>query len=136
MWSVTAAGPRLVAAGTAGDHSAAVWTSVDGITWSRGPHDEAVFGGPSTQVLTYERADVGGDYELIATTGNIEALGCRIIASDTAQFSTNDDPETYLANEVGFLGGDIRGRLHRIQFHTRRTCRSPRPPIRSCRRQL
>ena len=28
-----------------GDEHAAVWTSVDGITWSRVPHDEGVFGG-------------------------------------------------------------------------------------------
>jgi hypothetical protein len=56
--SVTVGGPGLVAVGGAGQlsgfddnpdgigGSAAVWTSVDGITWSRVPHDEAVFGGP------------------------------------------------------------------------------------------
>jgi hypothetical protein len=52
MLDVTVGGPGLVAVG--GDHGigawddgvgdAAVWTSVDGITWSRVPHDEAVFG--------------------------------------------------------------------------------------------
>ena len=47
MFSVTAAGPGLVAVGVdarVGDRNTAVWTSVDGITWSRVPHGEADFG--------------------------------------------------------------------------------------------
>ena len=54
MRSVTVGGPGLVAVGTDGSHDgeghfieygdAAVWTSVDGIIWSRVPHDEEVFG--------------------------------------------------------------------------------------------
>ena len=54
MMSVTAGGPGLVAVGwdTSGDTpDAAVWTSVDGITWSRVPHDEAVFGGQGEQQM-------------------------------------------------------------------------------------
>lgn len=54
MLSVTTGGPGLVAVGRdglgsfrwdieRGDQVAAVWTSVDGMTWSRVPHDEAVF---------------------------------------------------------------------------------------------
>jgi len=34
-----------------GDGDAAVWTSVDGFTWSRVPHDESVFGGVDSQVI-------------------------------------------------------------------------------------
>jgi len=52
MQSVTVGGPGLVAVGYDGEDdwfdppgAAAVWTSVDGITWSRVPHDESVFGG-------------------------------------------------------------------------------------------
>jgi hypothetical protein len=49
MRSVTAGGPGLVAVGSAtweeNKSIAAVWTSVDGVTWSRVHHDEAVFGG-------------------------------------------------------------------------------------------
>ncbi|MGI9610293.1 MAG: hypothetical protein ACR2NL_08350 [Acidimicrobiia bacterium] len=53
MYDVTAGGPGLVAVGADGDEpwdnslgqDAAVWTSVDGIVWSRVPHDESVFGG-------------------------------------------------------------------------------------------
>jgi len=59
MNSVTAGGPGLVAVGSDGafegnvgrwfyefsaEVNAAVWTSRDGISWSRVPHDEAVFG--------------------------------------------------------------------------------------------
>ena len=65
--SVTVAGPGLVAVGsvnadnepdygTGGD--AAVWTSVDGITWSRVPHDDAVFGGADKQWI--DSVTVGG----------------------------------------------------------------------------
>ena len=54
MLSVTAAGPDLVAVGWAvsgGDLDAAVWTSVDGVTWSRVPHGEAVLGGAGNQAI-------------------------------------------------------------------------------------
>ena len=52
MRSVAAGGPGLVAVGyedSGEDWDAAVWTSADGLTWSRVPHDEAVFGGPDIQ---------------------------------------------------------------------------------------
>jgi hypothetical protein len=53
MVSVTAGGPGLVAVGehvsSDGEVNAAVWTSVDGVTWSRVPHDETVFGGDGWQ---------------------------------------------------------------------------------------
>ena len=51
MLSVTVGGPGLVAVGLAltaeccPGSAAAVWTSPDGVTWSRVPHDEAVLGG-------------------------------------------------------------------------------------------
>ena len=48
MRSVVAVGSRLVAAGddaSGGNMDAAVWTSSYGVTWSRVPHGEAVFGG-------------------------------------------------------------------------------------------
>jgi hypothetical protein len=48
MSSVTVGGPGLVAVGDAGHpdgENGVVWTSVDGITWSRVPHNDAVFGG-------------------------------------------------------------------------------------------
>ena len=51
MYDVTVGGPGFVAVGwdnpleEGSDASAAVWTSVDGLTWDRVPHDEAIFGG-------------------------------------------------------------------------------------------
>jgi hypothetical protein len=56
MTSVTSGGPGLVAVGWDGGSlvggSAAVWTSTDGLVWSRVPHDEAVFGGSESQSMT------------------------------------------------------------------------------------
>ena len=56
MVSVTAGGPGVIAVGwdrssSGEDARAAVWTSPDGVTWSRVPHDEQVFGGPEDQVM-------------------------------------------------------------------------------------
>jgi hypothetical protein len=50
MSSVTVGGPGLVAVGSDGYFyeplgNAVVWTSPDGVTWSRVPHDDAIFGG-------------------------------------------------------------------------------------------
>ena len=50
MRSVTVGGPGLVAVGK-DSPGAAVWTSVDGITWSRVPHDEAIFGSGGARML-------------------------------------------------------------------------------------
>jgi hypothetical protein len=53
---VVAGGPGLVAVGldeSVGDTDAAVWTSPDGLTWTREPHDEAVFGGPGFQEMVW-----------------------------------------------------------------------------------
>lgn len=52
--NTTSDGPRLVAAGfdaSDGHKDAAVWTSLDGVAWSRVPHDESLFGGVSDQFI-------------------------------------------------------------------------------------
>jgi len=55
MLSVTAGGPGLVAVGRDGAAgelgAAAVWTSDNGLTWTRVPHDEVIFGGPGGQEM-------------------------------------------------------------------------------------
>jgi len=51
---VTVGGPGLVAVGmdwSGPDADAAVWTSVDGLTWTRVPVDEEVFGGSGHQAI-------------------------------------------------------------------------------------
>jgi len=55
MADVTVGGPGLVAVGrdeSGLDGDAAVWTSPDGVIWSRVPHDEAVFGGEREQHMS------------------------------------------------------------------------------------
>lgn len=56
--SATAGGPGFVAVGAektgepwSFDTDAAVWTSVDGVNWSRIPHNESVFGGKDDQEM-------------------------------------------------------------------------------------
>jgi molecular chaperone DnaK len=51
--AVAAAGPGLVAVGyeSGPDDDAAVWTSPDGLTWTRVPHDEEIFGGPGGEQM-------------------------------------------------------------------------------------
>jgi hypothetical protein len=58
MHAVVAGGPGWVAVGYddvgegyAGDWIAAVWTSSDGATWTRVPHEEALFGGMNDQEM-------------------------------------------------------------------------------------
>jgi hypothetical protein len=73
MTAVTAGGPGLVAVGSDGLNSdeptgrarAVVWTSIDGLTWSRLPHDEAVFGGEGDQ----------GMFDVIAGGPGLVAVG-------------------------------------------------------------
>ena len=70
MWSVSQGGPGLVAVGwdgSDGDFDAAVWTSVDGVTWNRIPHDESVFGGAEDQVM---RIVIEGGPGLVAVAGD------------------------------------------------------------------
>ena len=70
MMSVTARGPGLVAVGTEfdeeSDADAAVWTSADGVVWSRVAHDETVFGGPGETMSSVSAAGPG----LVAVGGN------------------------------------------------------------------
>jgi hypothetical protein len=81
MMDVTAGGPGLVAVGhdqvPGGDANAAVWTSTDGIAWSRVPHDEAVFGGGDGNAMLGVTAGgpglvaVGGDGERVSDSAAV-----------------------------------------------------------------
>lgn len=55
--AVTSGGPGVVAVGEDGA-SAAVWTSIDGLAWSRVEHDDEVFGGEGRQWMA--GVSVGG----------------------------------------------------------------------------
>ena len=77
MHSVTAGGPGLVAVGW-DDHPedariviAVAFTSVDGITWTRVPHDDAVFGAANPDLPVLEmRSITANDSRLVAVGSN------------------------------------------------------------------
>ena len=66
-----------------GDFDAAVWTSPDGLVWSRVAHDEAVFGGDANQqavslvttgsaVVIVGDEEAGGDFDAAVWMGVFE----------------------------------------------------------------
>lgn len=67
--------PTTLPPGAPGD-DAAVWVSADGISWSRVPHDDEVFGGPEDQRMNDV---VAGGPGLVAVGG-----GLRLTAASTA----------------------------------------------------
>ncbi len=103
MWGVTAGGPGLVAVGRVGadlnsDGDAAVWTSVDGITWLRVPDEAGVLGGPGDQVM----------FSVVAGGPGLVAVGIdRLEAEMDAAVWTSVDGITWLRapDEAGVLGG-------------------------------
>jgi hypothetical protein len=108
MFGVTLGGPGLVAVGGAGHGwnnggDAAVWTSVDGITWSRVPHDETILGGSGTQWMN--SVTMGGPGLIAVGSSGVE------FSSDAAVWTSVDGiiwsrvphDETILGG-VGFHG--------------------------------
>jgi len=90
MVSVTSAGSGLVAVGfdrpaEHGEGNAAVWTSPDGLVWSRVAHDEAVFGGDSRQMM------------LSVTAGG---PGLVAVGTDGYSYKGDEDPRTELPDEL------------------------------------
>jgi hypothetical protein len=127
MMSVTAGGPGLVAVGTDGSHyhgeeghlqewgDAAVWTSVDGVTWSRVPHDEAVFGGAVMSSVTVGGPGlvaVGGTNSGAAVWTSVDGIIWSRVPHDEAVFGGDADMSSVTAGGPGlvavgpgFLGG-------------------------------
>ncbi|MGI9666214.1 MAG: hypothetical protein ACR2N2_03815 [Acidimicrobiia bacterium] len=115
MSGVVAGGPGIVAVGSvnSGDDpdprtgaDAAVWTSIDGITWSRVPHDDAIFGGADNQEML--DVTVGGpglvavgregqnvwDYALwqvAAVWTSVDGIAWSRVPHDDAAFGNEDD---------------------------------------------
>jgi hypothetical protein len=98
MRAVVAGGPGLVAVGydqaeagtdDAGGRStdAAVWTSVDGVTWARVPHDEAVFGGENSRVMT---GVVAGGPGLVAVGYDSASQGWSGLDANAAVWTSPD----------------------------------------------
>ncbi len=105
MSSVTAGGPGLVAVGidwltdTERGH-ATVWTSVDGMTWSRVPHDEAVFGDAGMHSVTaggpglvaVGSAGLGDDASVAAVWTSVDGVTWSRVAHDETVFGRGEGP--------------------------------------------
>ena len=125
---VTVGGPGLVAVGHEGplfaDTDAAVWTSPDGITWSRAPHDEAVFGGENDQSMTSITAggpglvavgrDSSGDDSDAAVWTSADGITWSRVPHGEAVFGGENDQgmNSVTAGGLG-LGGSRRRRIRR-----------------------
>ncbi len=105
MSAVIAGGPGLVAVGWDGqgiladspELDAAIWTSVDGYTWSRVPHEDAVFGGAWIEAVT-----VGGP-GLVAVGGT----GGYSVAGDAAVWTSVDGITwSRVPHDESVFGGD------------------------------
>ena len=53
---------------------AAIWTSPDGVNWSRVPHDETLFGTPLATDILAQAADHGARYGITAITAGPSGL--------------------------------------------------------------
>ena len=109
MLRITNGGPGLVAVGLddpAGDvdWDAAVWTSPDGVNWTRVPHDEAVFGGDRIQVMWGVTAAAEG---LVAV--GLDRSGGDV---DAAAWTSSDGVTwTRVAHDETLFGGDGNQRM-------------------------
>jgi len=103
MNSVTTGGPGLVAVGIEGHpHSlnvqAVVWTSPDGINWSRVPHDDAVFGKSEDGYHTQMQSVTVGGPGLVAVGGAWSGLYDPEVAED--------DPESVVGGAAVWTSVD------------------------------
>ncbi len=91
-----------MAVGGVGPNGAA-WTSVDGITWSRVPHDEAVFGGDASNWIS----------SVSATGAGIVAVGS---AGEDAAVWTSPDGVTWsrVRHDEEVFGGRPEGSMSTV----------------------
>ncbi len=108
MTAVAVAGSGLVAVGR--DHhddtDAAVWTSPDGITWTRVPHDAAIFGGPDDQ--TMEAVTPGGPgLVAVGQDGGGDGVGAAVWTSPDGRAWTRipADLDTFGGSEARGMWG-------------------------------
>ena len=124
MLSVTVGGPGLVAVGSEassvnGFSDAAVWTSVDGITWTRVPDDDAVFGdtgdelshqwilavtagGPGLVAVGTDLAGDGGGFDAAVWT-SVDGITWSRIPDDGGAFG-GDGHESMVSVTIGGPG--------------------------------
>ncbi len=100
MGGVAAGGPGLVAVGwdfSGGDRDAAVWTSPDGISWSRVPDEKAVFGGEGDQEMV--SVTVGGPGLVAVGWDGGNDVAAVWTSPDGISWSRVPDDETVLGGE-------------------------------------
>jgi len=116
MFSVAARGDVLVAVGNdyrEGDADAAVWTSPDGLVWTRVANDESVFGGSGNQTMFAVVAGVtgftalgsdnsGGDSDAAVWTSNDGLVWVRV--SDRGSALGGGDDQEIIGAVSGRLG--------------------------------
>ncbi|MGI9658761.1 MAG: hypothetical protein ACR2OD_07625 [Gaiellaceae bacterium] len=109
MLSVTAGGPGLVAVGWDQPlgRDAAVWTSADGVSWSRVEHDDAVFGGLGYQSMS---AVIAGGPGLVAV--GRDRTGPVVWTSPDGAEWTRITPET--AADIFGPGTGLSGRMNSV----------------------
>jgi hypothetical protein len=113
MNSVTTGGPGLVAVGNEkreGDEQSkvAVWTSPDGITWSRVPHDNADFDGASMVSVVsgaFGLVAVGADWvdERAAVWTSPDGISWSRVRSDETVFSENTEMKSVTIGGPGLV---------------------------------
>jgi hypothetical protein len=116
MTSVTTGGPGLVAVGWDGSlvgGSAAVWTSTDGLVWSRVSHDESVFGGDGGQSmedlvvggpgLVAVGSDSRGFESVPAVWTSTDGLVWSRVAHDEAVFGLRGSMDGVAVAEIGLV---------------------------------
>ena len=112
--SVIVGGPGLVAVGSIDEHpdlpvgvggggDAAVWTSPDGVTWSRVSQDEAVFGGPGHQWM----ADVTIGGPGLVAVGSDEANGAAVWTSADGIVWSRVPPSDLLSSRLRDTGDSM-----------------------------
>lgn len=98
IFGVTVGGPGLVAVGAdlrGGGSVAAVWTSPDGLTWSRVPHDEAVFGRGGLEMKSVTAAGQG-----LVAVGSDASYAAVWTSPDGFTWSRIPDDESVFAHET------------------------------------
>lgn len=85
-------------AGAAGDCLAVVWTSVDGTTWTRVPHDDAVFGG-------------GPDKQMMS---DVTTNGSGVVAVGTSVWYSPDGTTWTRIYQDPALAGEHNGRMYSV----------------------
>ena len=110
------AGPGLVAVGAAGTEEgfidAAVWTSPDGLEWSRVPHDPDVFGGPWIGGMSAVAAGPAGlvaggyaqPYSQAAVWASADGLEWSLLPQDDPLFGSSTSYAS-VADVTAFGGG-------------------------------